>query len=218
MLAGAPLLSGATPGPATTQPTGDGKKDGLSVADYIRLASLGISTIGKLFEGSGTPSGGRYSGGTGALNPIFSAQLPGANMPGLTAGTSGARPAAQSGLNTTQDWYRYGYGPEQSFFNYVPMAQPNTSQAYTGYAQGGFAVEGPGDGRDDKIPAMLSDGEYVIDAETVALLGNGSNKAGADLLDKFRVNVRKHKGQQLAKGEFSNDAKRPEHYMAGGRM
>lgn len=197
-------------------PTED--KGGLNTSDYIRLASLGISTIGKLFGGSGQQPGATISGAMSGLNPVFSKQLPTANIPGLTAATAGARAPSQSGLNTTQDWYRYGYGPEQSFFNSVPMAQPNTSQAYTGYAEGGFAVEGPGDGRDDKIPAMLSDGEYVVDAETVALLGNGSNKAGADLLDKFRVNVRKHKGQQLAKGEFSDDAKRPEHYLAGGRM
>lgn len=216
VLATTPLLSGATPAPTTPAEPVDDK--GLSTSDYIRLASLGISTIGKLFGGSGQQQGATISGAMSGLNPVFSKQLPTANIPGLTAATAGARAPSQSGLNTTQDWYRYGYGPEQSFFNYVPMAQPNTSQAYTGYAEGGFAVEGAGDGRDDKIPAMLSDGEYVIDAETVALLGNGSSKAGADLLDKFRVNVRKHKGQQLAKGEFSDDAKRPEHYLAGGRM
>ena len=62
---------------------------------------------------------------------------------------------------------------------------------------------------------MLSDGEYVIDAETVALLGNGSSKAGADALDRFRVNLRKHKGKQLARGGFSNDAKSPMHYLNG---
>lgn len=84
-----------------------------------------------------------------------------------------------------------------------------------GYAEGGYAVGGPGDGRDDKIPAMLSDGEYVMDAETVALLGNGSPKAGADMLDKFRVNVRKHKGRDLAKGKFSANAKKPEQYLKG---
>jgi len=80
-----------------------------------------------------------------------------------------------------------------------------------------FAVNGAGDGRADKIDAKLSDGEYVIDAETVALLGNGSSKAGAQQLDKFRVNIRKHKGQKLASGKFSANAKSPEAYMAGGR-
>lgn len=57
----------------------------------------------------------------------------------------------------------------------------------------GSSVNGPGDGQSDDIPAMLADGEYVIDAETVAQLGNGSNKAGAKVLDKFREEIRKHK-------------------------
>ena len=78
-----------------------------------------------------------------------------------------------------------------------------------------FAVNGPGSGRSDHVPAMLSDGEYVMDAETVAMLGDGSNKAGADKLDQFRVNLRKHKGKQMAKGKFSLSAKAPEAYMAG---
>ena len=93
--------------------------------------------------------------------------------------------------------------------------------AAKGYARGSsrdsFAVDGPGTGRSDDIPAVLSDGEYVIDAETVALLGDGSSKAGAKKLDEMRVKVRKHKGRNLAKGKFSVNAKRPEKYLSGGR-
>ena len=91
-------------------------------------------------------------------------------------------------------------------------------------AQGGSssstsrAVKGPGTGRSDEIPALLSDGEYVIDAETVAMLGDGSSEAGAKRLDDFRVSIRKHKGRNLAKGEFSANAKRPENYLSGGRV
>lgn len=83
---------------------------------------------------------------------------------------------------------------------------------------GSFAVHGPGTGRSDEIPAMLSDGEYVMDAETVSLLGDGSSKAGAKKLDDLRVKIRKHKGKSLAKGKFSRDAKPAERYMAGGRI
>lgn len=191
----------------------DKKSDLDKIIDYLRLAGLGVSTIGSLF-GKGGDGGTPISVGRGSLNPVFSAQLPSANLPGLTGGATGPRPASAL-PQTTQDWYRYGYGPEQSFFNYVPQTAANTSQAYTGYAVGGYAVGGPGDGRDDKIPAMLSDGEYVIDAETVAMLGNGSSKAGAEALDNFRVNVRKHKGRQLAKGQFSVKAKKPEQYLKG---
>jgi hypothetical protein len=209
-----------------------------SLSDYLRLAGLGVSLLGGLFGSKGKPIGGPRSvpaGIGGGLNPIFGAQLPAANLPGglgaataLPGSTLGSR-----GLRTPQDWYRYGYGPEQAFFNNVRRAKRNKSKAYTGYreyAEGGevggqyahggrssFAVGGPGDGRDDKIPALLSDGEYVVDAETVAMLGNGSSKAGADALDKLRVNVRKHKGQKLAKGKFSANAKRPEQYLKKGR-
>lgn len=54
-------------------------------------------------------------------------------------------------------------------------------------------VQGPGTGQSDDIPAMLADGEYVLDAETVAALGDGSNKAGAQVLDQWRQQIRAHK-------------------------
>lgn len=57
----------------------------------------------------------------------------------------------------------------------------------------GHHVQGAGDGQSDDIPAMLADGEYVFDADTVAALGNGSNKAGAGVLDRFREALREHK-------------------------
>lgn len=57
----------------------------------------------------------------------------------------------------------------------------------------GSAVHGEGDGQSDDIPAMLADGEYVFDSEIVAQIGNGSTKAGAEALDRFRENIRAHK-------------------------
>jgi len=85
------------------------------------------------------------------------------------------------------------------------------------YAMGGSAhVKGPGTGRSDDIPAVLSDGEYIIDSETVALLGDGSTDAGARRLDEMREKLRKHKGKKLAKGGFSDAARTPEEYMAKG--
>jgi hypothetical protein len=61
----------------------------------------------------------------------------------------------------------------------------------------GHFVQGAGDGQSDDIPAMLADGEYVFDADTVAALGNGSSKAGALQLDKMRKSIRKHKRRWL---------------------
>jgi len=91
------------------------------------------------------------------------------------------------------------------------------------YARGGAGplgavarlARGAGTGRDDTINARLSDGEYVIDAETVAMLGDGSTKAGAKKLDDMRSALRKHKGSVLAKGKFSPNAKSPLAYLKG---
>jgi len=54
----------------------------------------------------------------------------------------------------------------------------------------GDAVSGPGDGQSDDIPAMLADGEFVIPADVVAALGNGSTKAGSDQLYKMMHEIR----------------------------
>jgi len=64
---------------------------------------------------------------------------------------------------------------------------------YAKHDQRGFAVGGPGTGQSDDIPTMLSDGEYVFDADTVAALGDGSTKAGSAVLDRMREEIRKHK-------------------------
>lgn len=108
-------------------------------------------------------------------------------------------------------------------WNDVSSGKYNVSQpAPVLKAQGGlskiaYLAQGSGSGRDDTIDARLSDGEYVIDAETVALLGDGSTKAGASKLDKMRSELRKQKGKKLAKGQFSTAAKSPLDYMRGAR-
>ena len=67
----------------------------------------------------------------------------------------------------------------------------------TGKADG--MIEGGGDGMSDSVPAtidgkqdlLVSKDEYVVDAPTVAMIGNGSSSAGAEKLDKMREEVRK---------------------------
>lgn len=98
------------------------------------------------------------------------------------------------------------------------ITAPDSTQPVQAARGGALSLlaRGRGDGRADTINARLSDGEYVIDAETVALLGNGSTKAGAKVLDEMRANLRKQKGKALAQGKFSPDAKSPLAYMKGG--
>lgn len=130
----------------------------------------------------------------------------------------------------TEDYARAGYMPEYQYYGMAkggevpPMAarppakrgkRPPAKKPSAPPAAPSLAVQGPGDGRDDQIDAKLSDGEYVMDAETVSMLGNGSNQAGAKALDGLRVNLRKHKGSKLAKGKISPNAKQPGAYMKG---
>jgi hypothetical protein len=78
----------------------------------------------------------------------------------------------------------------------------------------GHFVQGAGDGQSDDIPAMLADGEYVFDADTVAALGNGSSKAGALQLDKMRKAIRKHK-RSASHDKIPPKAKSPLEYLKG---
>jgi hypothetical protein len=84
----------------------------------------------------------------------------------------------------------YAIGGEVEPAEYVPGPE---GKYFARHAKRGFAVNGPGTGQSDDIPTMLADGEYVIDSDTVAALGDGSSKAGAAVLDKFREQIRKHK-------------------------
>ena len=64
--------------------------------------------------------------------------------------------------------------------------------------EGDGMVKGAGDGMADMIPAnmegdqdvLLSDGEFVVPADVVSGLGNGSSDAGADKLEDMMDRVR----------------------------
>ena len=65
--------------------------------------------------------------------------------------------------------------------------------------QGPGQVKGIGSGQEDKIPAYLSDGEYVWSAQDVSDLGDGSNDEGVRRLDKMRKMVRQQAGRKDVK-------------------
>jgi len=73
----------------------------------------------------------------------------------------------------------------------------------------GYYAQGGGTGQSDDIPAMLHQGDYVMDADTVAALGDGSSKAGAHTLEKLRTEIPHHTHDhgdpvpaQIADGEY----------------
>lgn len=77
------------------------------------------------------------------------------------------------------------------------------------YSDGGRLLKGPGDGMSDDIPASiadkqparLADGEFVVPADVVSHLGNGSTDAGAKHLYKMMDNVRKARTGRKAQGK-----------------
>ena len=165
-------------------------------------ARSGSHNLGQTSEGGATPLMSTSAGNAPSAGMPFRASS--GNAAGLTS-SSGSGALARAGLNLLSN-----------------------SSNISGYAKGGLAehnpefitgatghhVKGEGDGQSDSIPAMLADGEYVFDADTVAALGNGSNDAGARILDKMRENLRKHKRSAPA-GKIPPKAKSPLEYMKG---
>jgi hypothetical protein len=89
---------------------------------------------------------------------------------------------------------------------------------YSDYARGGRMLKGPGDGMSDNIPATiagkqparLANEEFVVPADVVSHLGNGSSEAGAKALYKMMDRVRQARTGKKSQGKQIN----PEKYLA----
>lgn len=197
----------ATASVAETASKGSGIMSGLTgyLTDPNKMAATAVG-LGALMSDSGPKPPEMPSIPAGAGAPTD---------PNLTRRLA-TTPLDRTRLAGPIDYYNYGMRPqakEQRF--YSDVGETPVQAAHGGPLS--HYVQGGGTGRSDSIPAKLSDGEYVIDAETVSLLGDGSSKAGAQRLDQFRANIRKQKGKALAQGKFSPDARAPEQYLMGGR-
>lgn len=98
---------------------------------------------------------------------------------------------------------------------YQAMASGGIS-SLGGYSDGGRMLKGPGDGMSDSIPASISgrrparlaDGEFVVPADVVSHLGNGSTDAGARqlyaMMDKVRQarTGRKSQGREITPRKY----------------
>jgi len=107
--------------------------------------------------------------------------------------STGARKAKQSGLSSATQLAQIKPGLTGNAKGGLPekyaQAAPkgHNPEFITGLT--GFYANGRGTGQSDDIPAMLHDGDYVMDADTVAALGDGSSKAGALSLADFQKQV-----------------------------
>jgi hypothetical protein len=115
-----------------------------------------------------------------------------------------------------------GYGGYDQMVGEEPMYMSNMARGgiadLGSYSDGGRMLKGPGDGMSDSIPAniagkrpaRLADGEFVIPADVVSHLGNGSTDAGAKQLYAMMAKVRKARTGSKAQGREIN----PRQYMA----
>jgi hypothetical protein len=136
-----------------------------------------------------------------------------------------ARPDHGGDYQPYDDYSKNSYTYDPNKYKTYTAPNPNTYQAqYAGggiaslgsYSDGGRMLKGPGDGMSDSIPAKigakqearLADGEFVVPADVVSHLGNGSTDAGAkqlySMMDKVRQarTGRKDQGRQIKPNKY----------------
>jgi hypothetical protein len=120
--------------------------------------------------------------------------------------------------NTNENSYNQG-SANGYLGNSVRMMASGGISSLGGYSDGGKLLKGPGDGMSDHIPATigdrqparLADGEFVIPADVVSHLGNGSTDAGAKQLYAMMDRVREARTGSEKQGKQINAA---EHMVA----
>lgn len=184
---------------ATSMPSTPSLMDNLnSAARGMHLPSLG-------FAGLGFKDGGNVShfacGGTGTSTTCATWGAMGQFMPkfqpvtsGMLSGAGGRRqPPTLAQLKQLQSHISSGGNMGGMASGGLPskyheaMPRGHNPEFVTGLT--GYYACGGGTGQSDDIPAMLHDGDYVMDAEAVSALGDGSSKAGREILDGFRTKV-----------------------------
>jgi hypothetical protein len=144
-------------------------------------------------------------------------------MPAYAAANGGQVPQLDrmpaGGLAALQGM-RDGYGAQQTMDGNIPQFAMGGHLG--GYSDGGQLLKGPGDGVSDSIPASindkqparLADGEFVIPARIVSELGNGSTDAGAKRLYGMMDRIQADRSKTVGKGKVAVDSKARKHLPA----
>ena len=116
-----------------------------------------------------------------------------------------------------------GYTYDPILQRYIGLANGGMTDGHLGgYSDGGQLLKGPGDGVSDSIPASinekqparLADGEFVIPARIVSELGNGSTDAGAKRLYEMMDRIQNSRKKTIGKGKVAVDSKAKKHLPA----
>jgi hypothetical protein len=127
--------------------------------------------------------------------------------------------AAEGGIATlAAGGYDRMVGEEPMYQQAMARGGISDLGSYSDYARGGRMLKGPGDGMSDSIPASiggkrparLATEEFVVPADVVSHLGNGSSDAGAKQLYAMMDRVRKARTGRKSQGREIS----PQRYMA----
>jgi hypothetical protein len=195
--------------PPTAQSYGLGAKLSPNYRPTFAAAQGGIASLSKHFDEGGMAQ----SAPTSPLVPPAYGGLTAAGVTGLQPST------AKQSTPITTDYIKslagqYGVSiPDSALMpaNAIPKYAHggDIHSNLGGYSDGGRLLKGPGDGMSDNIPASiankqparLADGEFVVPADVVSHLGNGSTDAGAKHLYKMMDNVRKARTGRKSQGK-----------------
>jgi len=193
------LMRGATPAslPPISAPT-PAVADAASLADNYANTTASRPTFAQALANQFPSTGSKVAAGIGGLGALGAFEQPGLKLPAPTQ-TSNARLSGPVRRPYDQN------APQGYYFTDRGILQPAYAagggvggDGIAALAKGGQYLDGPGDGMSDSIPATiagkqparLADGEFVVPADVVSHLGNGSSKAGAKrlyaMMDKVR--------------------------------
>ena len=166
--------------PSFAEKAMSGSQPSTSFGEYLREIGSGIEKLGP--GGKDFGEGLSQIGGAIAQSPGKSALL-GLGALGATGYFTPAAPSPYDlyGIDMRRGYDLYNRNPTQYM---VPIPRPAIQYADGGIAQNfprkSGAINGPGTGTSDDIPAMLSDGEFVFTAKAVRNAGGGDRKKGAN--------------------------------------
>jgi hypothetical protein len=136
----------------------------------------------------------------------------------LSSDYRGVTPYAEGGItDLAAEGYDRMVGEEPMYQQAMAQGGISNLGSYSDYARGGRMLKGPGDGMSDSIPASiggkrparLATEEFVVPADVVSHLGNGSSDAGAKQLYAMMDKVRTARTGRKSQGREIN----PQKYM-----
>lgn len=173
---------------------------------------LGPGGVDKFVTAAGGTGPALFQAGSAAM-PAINALTPEPEGPPSTSLGFGPFTPISELRNRYADRMGYAQGgvaslnPMHGMFD-ARNANREFGEPMGGYKKGGY-LDGPGDGMSDSIPATiegrqparLADGEFVVPADVVSHLGNGSTKAGAQRLYDMMDRVRKARTGRTKQGK-----------------